>query len=305
MGRRTVYDHGLPFSTKLAENIDKQIERIEGKRASLLIIDGGIGKGKTTLAVEIMNYVNKKKNFSEVSLKLKDHPQLALGGKEFTGHFRMCHKLNLMIITYDEAGDFSKRGAITQFNMMLNRIFETYRGFKIIVIIVLPNFNILDNQLFDNEIPRMLIHITNRNQRYGDFKVYSLSQMNWIRYWADKLPKGAKHKCFTKVEANFRGHFLNLSAVVERELDKLSTFGKKNLLKKTEIDMKGLFDYQQIANQTNRSINWVREQFKRMHIAHVTVIDQKKYFDKSVISSLYSRLDEIKEKDNRGRPKTK
>jgi len=300
---RYIYDHGLPFSQKLAENIRSQLKRIDGKRASLVILDGGIGSGKTTLAIELMDYTNKERGLTTVSLGLKDHPQMALGGKQFSSQFRACDKLKLPAITYDEAGDFSRRGAITQFNMMLNRLFETYRGFKIMVIVCLPNFNVLDNQLFDNQIPRMLIHITGRNMKYGNFKVYSLSQMNWIRYWFDKLPKGAKHKCFSKVEPNFQGHFLNLLPGRERILDKLSTFGKKNLLKQTDIAMRGLLDYQEIANQTNRSINWVRLNLKQMKIEHVTLIDQKKMFDKTVLAALYSRLDEIKQSDKRGRPK--
>lgn len=300
---RTLYDHGLPFSQILAENVKTQIERVDSKRASLIILDGAIGTGKTTLATEIMDYINSVRKLGEVSLEIKKHPQLALGGKEFTGCFRTCHKEGLPVVTYDEAGDFSRRGAITQFNMMINRVFETYRGFKIIVIICLPNFNILDNQLFDNQIPRLLIHITGRSAKYGDFSAYSLAQMNWIRYWYDKLPKGAKHKCFSKVEPNFRGHFLNLPKQREKTLDKLSTFGKTNLLKKTEIDMKGLYDYLTLANQTNRSINWVRDSLKSMKIKEVSIIDQKKYFDKSVLSALFSRMDELKENETRGRPK--
>lgn len=294
-----LYEHGLPFSQILAQNLDAQLKRIENRRASLLIIDGGIGTGKTTLAKQIVDYVNQKNKLPPCSLLIKHHPQLALGGKEFSGLFRICHKDNYPVIVYDEAGDFSKRGAISQFNMMINRIFETYRGFKIMVIICLPNFNILDNQLFDNQIPRMLIHIDNRSQYSANLKCYSLNSMNWIRYWFEKLPKGAKHKCYSKVEPNFYAHFLNLPPEQERMLDKLSTHGKTNLLKRTEIEMNGLYDYKGLANETNRSINWVRRMLQAMKITEVRVIDQKKYFDKSVISALFSKIDEIKEEKNK------
>jgi energy-coupling factor transporter ATP-binding protein EcfA2 len=103
---RYLYDYGLPFSEILKENIDAQIERISNKKASLILIDGCIGSGKTTLAVHIADYVNKKSNLPEINLHKKEHHQLSLGGKEFTTFFRTCHKENLPICVYDEAGDF-------------------------------------------------------------------------------------------------------------------------------------------------------------------------------------------------------
>jgi len=293
---RYLYDNGYPFHSKLAENINIQIERIEKKRASLIIIDGAVGTGKTTLAIEMSDYINELKGIEKTKLAIKEHPQISLGGKEFSGNFRDCHKLNLPVIIYDEAGDFSKRGSITRFNMMLNRLFETYRGFKILVIICLPNFNVLDGQLFDNQIPRMLIHIEDRNNDYGTFKVYSLSQMNWIRYWYDKLPKGAKHRCYSKSIPNFCGQFLNLPPQREKQLDNLSTYGKKNLLKNTEIEMKGLLTYSQLSQKCNRSQIWIKKQFSEAKIKEKAIIDRKKYFDKGVLDLLYSRIDEVREK---------
>lgn len=291
---RYLYDNGLPFSDVLARNLDWQFERIEKKRASLAIIDGPVGTGKTTLAVHAMDYSNNRINKPETVLEIKDHPQLALGGKEFSGHFRQCYKLGLPVVTYDEAGDFSRRGAITQFNRTLNRLFETYRGFKILVILCLPNFNILDQQLFDNQIPRMLIHITSRSLKYGTYKGYSLSGMGWLRYWFDKLPKGSKHKCYSKVEPNFYGHFLNLPPAREKALDKLSTYGKERLLKRTEIDMKGLYDYMQLSHSLNRSICWVRNNIREMKIKHSALIDRKKFFDKDTLSALAGKIEDAR-----------
>lgn len=300
---RYLYDNELPFSSKLDENIQSQLKRIESRRASLIIIDGAIGTGKTTLAVEIGDRVNQIKGFEKVALEIKNHPQLSLGGQEFTGCFRECHKKKLPVVVYDEAGDFSKRGAISRFNALMNRLFETYRGFKILVIVCLPNFNILDNQLFENNIPRMLIHIRRRTKNQGKYEVYSLSQMNWIRYWADKLPRGARHKCYSKCIPNFYGNFLNLPLEREKELDKLSTYGKTQLLKGAEIEMKGLYDYYSLVKLLNRSYIWVQKTIKALKLNHTTIIDKKKYFDKSVLSALYTRIDEIKSDDKRGRRK--
>lgn len=295
-----VYEHGLPFSTKLGENIDDQLERIDFKKASLVIIDGPVGCGKTTLLIHLCDYINKKKDISETSLKLKDHIQIALGGKQFTSYFRQCHERGYQVSGYDEAGDFSRKSTITAFNQMLNRLFETYRGFKVVVIILLPNFNVLDNQLFDNQIPRMLIHITRRRKKQADFSVYSLAQMNWIRYWFDKLPKGAKHKCYSKVVPNFRGHFLNLPPEREKMLDKLSTEGKKGILLVTEIKLDGLVGYSDISRKVLRNPVWVRNIINQMNIKPDRIIKRKKYFKEHVIDIL---LDHIEKINPVGRPK--
>lgn len=291
---RYIYDNGLPFGDPLKKAIDQQTERINDRRASLIVIDGAVGTGKTTLAVQIMDYINKINGKEPVSLAIKDHPQLALGGKEFTGNFRACHKLGLPVITYDEAGDFSRRGAITGFNMMINRLFETYRGFKIIVIVCLPSVNVLDSQIFTNQIPRLLLHIPSRNNHQAEIYAYSLSQMNWIRDKFDSLPKGAKHKCYNYVITNFKTHALNLEPGREKKLDKLSTYGKKALLKNTEIEIKGIVDYVQIAREINKSVLVTKRLVKKLQIKHKTIIDKKKYFEKGVISQLIENIREKK-----------
>jgi len=293
--RKLLYSNGLPFTDPLGASIDQQLERIKNKKASCILIDGAIGTGKTTLATHIVNNINEKDKKGKIDLSIKHHPQLSLGGKEFTGCFRVTHKEGLKVIIYDEAGDFNRRGAIRSFNQMINRLFETYRGFKILVIICLPTFHILDSQLFTNNIPRMLIHITNRNSKYAIFKAYSLSGMNWIRYWYDKLPKGASHKCYSKVQPNFYGKFYNLSLADEKALDHLSTYGKKEVLKKAEKDLKGLLCYTDIGEKLGKSVVWVRAALKDLKIKENSIIDRKKCFNKDVLDRLIDYQDEVKQ----------
>ena len=63
-----LYKHGLPFSEKLAENVKDLIARIDLNKASLIVIDGGVGEGKTTLAVHIADYVNSLAGMGPISL---------------------------------------------------------------------------------------------------------------------------------------------------------------------------------------------------------------------------------------------
>lgn len=183
MEQINVYKHGLPFSEKLAENLDDCYTRIKKNKASCIVIDGGVGSGKTTLGIEIADYFNKKyAEQEEVSLEIKDHIQLAMGGKEFAKYMRLCFMQGKIVIIYDEGGDYSKRGAMTQFNAFLNRIFETYRAFRILVIICLPSMSVLENTLFDNQIPRLLLHCYDRGDNNGCVKAYSLHRMFFLRY---------------------------------------------------------------------------------------------------------------------------
>jgi hypothetical protein len=132
-----LYDNGLPFSSIIFDNLVDLFKRVENNKASLIICDGLMGEGKTTLAVQLMHaysiiHKNGKldgTNFYELA-DIDLRSQLAMGGDEFQERLLICHKRKLCAITYDEAGDFSKRGAITAFNARLNRIFQTFRKIR-------------------------------------------------------------------------------------------------------------------------------------------------------------------------------
>jgi len=290
MSTKYLYSNGYPFLNPLPETLRQQLRRIEYKKASCILIDGSIGTGKTTLAVEIIDFINEEMKKGEVILLIKEHPQLSLGGKEFTSCFREVHKRGLPVIVYDEAGDFNRRGAISSFNQTINRLFETYRGFKIIVIICLPNFNLLDSSLFINKIPRLLIHITKRNMEYGDYKVYSLSNMNWIRYWYDKLPIGAKNKAYSMVQPNFYGNFKNLPPDKEKALDTLSTYGKKELFKDSERKLRGVMSYSELAVKLGVSLIYTKKLIKKLNIKHQLVQDKRKLFGSNTLDILTDHI---------------
>ena len=91
MTRTYFYKHGQPFSEKLTENILDGLERVKKNKATCIVIDGGVGEGKTTLAVEISDFINAQNNLPEINLSPKDHPQIAMGGKDFAKQMRECY----------------------------------------------------------------------------------------------------------------------------------------------------------------------------------------------------------------------
>lgn len=289
---RKLYGHGHPFEVLLAKNLEELQDRVNLKKASLIILDGAVGLGKTTLLVECLDHINKVNGHPPIVIedeKGNVGPQLAMGGVDFLKKLRICFDEQLPCIGYDEAGDFSKRGSLTKFNAMLNRTFETFRAFKCIVILALPNFNVLDNQLFDNQIPRMLVHLTSRTKNYGGFDAYDLASMNWIRHWMKKLPLTSY--AWTRVYPNFKGHFLDIEPERSKQLDRVSTKNKLKVLRKSEIKIEGLLSYPELATKLDRSVVWVRTAISNLKIKHKRLLDRAKYFDPDVANILADHLE--------------
>jgi len=279
------YNSGLEFSDILSINIDDLLQRIDMNKASLLILDGGIGEGKTTLAVHIADYIHKKKGLGKINFK----ESLAMGGEEFLERLRICYRNELPVIIYDEAGDFNRRGALTRFNAMINRTFETFRAFKILVILCLPSFHVLDNELFDKQIPRVLLHVKDRTMAQGNFYGYSLYRMRYIKHKIGKLI--VPNFAYTQVQPNFYGHFHDLPKTRAKELDKVSTTGKLKVLVKSEIKIKGLLGYPELSAKLSRSIVWVRVHINKLKIKPRQIINRAKYFNEEDLNRLSDHLE--------------
>lgn len=275
--KRFAYDNGLPFDSTLHKNILVLKRRIlEENKAALLVIDGGVGEGKTTLGCEVAE------DYQESPLVYKD--QLGYGGIDFLAKLKTAYKSDIRVVLYDEAGDFDKRGAISRFNMMLNRIFDIYRAFKILVVCMLPSFGVLDTYIIDKKIPRLLLHCENRGGNYGNYKAYSLYRMNYLKWWMNKLV--VKDKAYGIVQPNFQGHFLPLPGYRERELERYSTGGKLGILEETEIKHKGLLSLDEVSKRIGRSYVWTQRTVRALNIKEVKIWRNKKYFDPYIVERL-------------------
>ena len=294
------YPSGLPFSTKLAENLDEQLARVDMKKASLIIIDGGVGEGKTTLLVHVLNYINNKRQLPAIVL---DGAQLSMGGVDFLKKIRAAYEEKLPCIGYDEAGDFNKRGSLSNFNSTLNRTFETFRAFKCIVVLCLPCFSVLDNHLFDIRVPRLLIHVHDRTNEYGNFDAYGLREMEWLRYWMRKSP--IKAYAWGRVYPNFWGHFLDLDPADGTLLDKISTKNKLEILRKAEIKIEGLLTYVELATKLDYSVDMVRKAVANLKIKAKRIVGKVKYFDNDALNLLGEHFENVQANDGRGQNRWK
>lgn len=281
------------FHKKLGENLDDLQKRVDGNKAALIIADGGVGEGKTTLMIHIADHFEGR----EISLE-GEPAQYAIGGADFLKKLRLCYEKGHKAIIYDESGDFSKRGSLTRFNAMINRTFETFRAFKIIVILGLPSFAVLDNDLFDKNIPRLLLHCESRTQNIGYYRGYSLVRMMYVKHRMKKLV--IKTQAFDKVSPNFYGHFWDVSPIRSKALDRLSTTGKKEILENAEVRIEGLVSYTDISKRLVRSVVWVRKAVSAKRLKHKRIIRQRKYFEEGVIDILADHISKVSDKKDKG-----
>lgn len=292
-----LYSYGLPFEKQLGINYDDLNERVKNNKASLILFDGGVGEGKTTALVQALDYFNKVNGFPEYDIK--EGIQLAMGGADFLKKLDKCYEARLPVIAYDEAGDFNRRGSLTQFNAMLNRTFETFRAFKIVVLVGLPNFSVLDQQLFDNQIPRLLLHLEHRSKNQGNFKAYSLYGMLQLKAIMKKAV--VKPFAYKIIEPNFVGHFKNLIEDRSKTLDHISIKSKIDILRKSEAKIEGLMNYPELAKKLMKSITWVRQTVVKLKIKPSRKINRLSYFTEDHLARLSEYTNEPQQ--SRGRPR--
>ena len=282
-----VWRNGLKFDSTLAANFDGCVSRVDGKKASLVIIDGGVGEGKTTLGVEAGMYLAGRRG-EEFSIK----DQVRQGGVDFLKGMDWCVANKRSVIVYDEAGDFNTRASLTYFNQNMNRVFETYRALRIVVILCLPSFSDVDTSIMKKKVARFLIHCYSRNSRWGNYKVYSLYRM-W--YLKDKFKKvTVPDDAFRFVSPNFYGRFKDLDPADALVLEKHSISGKRDIIRKGVLATQGLLNLRDLASRSGYSVETVRKFVKSKRLK-----GEKQgatlYFDKGVVDMI------IREKERKGK----
>lgn len=230
-----LYEHGLPFSKELALNLEAIKKRTYYNRRrlpSMVIIDGGSGLGKTTLAHAVASYLEEQ----EIDLD----NQKGEGYEKFLKAAEWCIEHKKRTVIYDEAGDFERKATQTKANRAINRVFDTYRTFGIVVILILPYLGKLDNGPFDNQIPRLLIHLFEGNDNYTSFACYSLPGMLWIRHHLKMMERKypIKSRAYDRVTPNCYGHYKRPPDWLQDIIDRSSDAGKRQEIKKAMKEAK-------------------------------------------------------------------
>ena len=195
----------------------------------------------------------------------------------------ICFDNKLPVIIYDEAGDFNRRGSLTKFNAMLNRVFEMFRAYRIIVVMCLPCFNVIDTNMFDNKVPRMLLNLYDR-KTYGNYRVYGYDRMCWIKYKMSKLV--IKSYAYGYVQPNFYGHFHDLEPERSKALDHISTAHKRKAKLKEKIKYEGLMTRKDIAMKLGKSPGTIKNTLLRLGQKPTRKLGREVYFSPDSLDAI-------------------
>lgn len=267
--------NGLPFDDSLVPSLKSIQDRIKLNKAAMIVIDGGVGEGKTTLACHLAKW------FQPGWVRQRAEELLSMGGKEFLKALDVSVKKGDKVIVYDEAGDFNSRGALTYFNQNLNRVFETYRQTQKLIILCLPDSSDIDKSLFKKRIPRQVINTYSRNSKYGNYRVYSLWRAWYLHEKMRKLT--VPPQAYTMVTPNLYGHFKDLDPDEREIVSKISMKGKRKIIQQSYLNQRGMIDIDEIARKTGYSKTSL---YNKLKDTDSEKVGSKKYWDKSVVQKL-------------------
>jgi hypothetical protein len=246
-----------------------------------MLIDGSLGEGKTTLAIHCADKWNRMAGFGPI----KFEEQLGMGGREFIKLLPLVYEKHYPCIIYDEAGDFSRRGAMSTQNRNINTIFETFRAYGIIIIFCNPCFNSLDSSIFRHNAIRLLLHCQGRSPHMGTIKGYDIDSIAWLRMNMDKY-KYREYEAYNWVPPNFVANFSDLDPARSKLLDEYCTKGKIKILKRAAIKSENMLNLQDIKTATGRSTSWVNQKISDLKIKSVNKIGATLYYDRSAVELL-------------------
>ena len=287
-----LYSNNTPFDKPelIDKNIDSAILRLRDRQPQVIIIDGGQSTGKTTLSILLMDRFNKHINQVEVNLNEKENIQYAFGGEQLIRKLPLCQQEDKTVITYDESGDYNRKGALSRFNKTMDRAMDMIRIFQVAIIIVCHDFTKLPRELLDKKIATMLIHCKQRSpgSGYANAQVYDYSGMCWVQYYrkTEVVPELA----YNKVYPNFHFRFKDLSPERSIKLHQLGSIQKKLTFEMTDIKIQGLVNFKELGYKTGMSEAWVKQQIRKLKIKEESIYKKKKYYNPLVADMLSKKI---------------
>lgn len=286
------FEDGLPFfdeiyneETKtscIQKELDLLYERLLIRKPVMIIIDGNSGDGKTTLAIEIADYYNKKIGKPPVNF---NGSQYAKGGKDFTKKIRQCHDEGFCCSIYDEGGDLNRKTTLSKFNRTMDMVFNQSRVYDQIVILITQSVGYLENDLFTKGIIRILFNCHGRKDKIkSNFRKYEIDRINYLRQAIKK--EVTPTKAYQKISPNTHGIFYNISQKRDEELHQIGFKKKDEDISQGDLINDGLIDYETISHKTGQSLITTRLKIKKLGIKPERFHKKKAYFKQNIIERL-------------------
>ena len=153
--------NGFPMNPKLRENLDLIKDSVLHKNNDfMIIIDGRVSEGKTTIATQIAKYLNP--GF--------DLPTITFSTPQLLKALQVAKKGDVVI--HDEAIDINSRSAMSKWNKEVMKIMAKIRSKNLFIIFNLPSIFDIDRAMALHRAS-MLIHCYSPSfGKKGYFKAY-------------------------------------------------------------------------------------------------------------------------------------
>ena len=124
--------------------------------------------------------------------------------------------------------------------------------------------------------------------KYGNYMGYSLFRMFWLKKHMTDLV--VKPHAYKKVRPNFYGHYKDLSPARSKELEKISSEGKKHFLSENVIKNRGLSSPLEMAHKVGKSKQYINMVIKKMNLKPVTQYKRQRFFDKEAQGRILAKV---------------
>jgi len=196
------YHSGMDKALRL--NVEREKKRVNSGEACIIIVDGGLGSGKTNTGVTVARWIQKDFDFkNQVGRGIEQFADAwdSTVNKDSTSEVKAC--------VFDEAHTFNRRGSLTKLNKHINVFLNTFRHTKIILILALPHFADLDSSIYDTQAVRGLVHMKEKHKSFADTKAYDGVAIEDMLDYIDKHRSGrkrfARRSCYNRYHGTY-GH---------------------------------------------------------------------------------------------------
>lgn len=268
----------------LNPSLKKTLNLFEKRRKkslpTIVIFDGPSGVGKTTCAVSCASYLNGG--------VIDFDKQIGFGFNDFERKVNICSDEKLKVCIYDEAGEFSRRGALSRLNARVNEFLDTYRAFNIIVFFCLPDASSLDSPTYKKLLVRAVIRI-----RRGLYDKVSEGRLWMLKRYFRILEKIKynpleTYLAYNSTPPNFHFRYSKLPKEIQTKLDTIGIKAKKSMLKARQQVSEGNITRIDIERELGKSRPWVYRAIKELGIKPMAKYNNVSYYEPSVIDKIES-----------------
>ena len=262
--------------------LDEQIVRVENKKPSVIVVDGMHSGGKTTFVAHMGQYVE-----SQYGRVFDYENQVGKGMDQFLERLKWCRENGRRCVVYDEAEDFDRKGAMSRFNRLLNKVFAVMRINQMVVFIVLGIVKKLEYEPIEKGLVRCLINVHGRTGNTANIRLYDAGNIFYLMFLMQRYKNSGKAPmmAYSKTATFMRSRILRADKKDEKLWDSIDMKDKNRIQDDASLATRGLIDIKTLCKESGYSISSLRSKFRTLK-PEVVKIGRKNYYYRSLINRL-------------------